>query len=111
MNFSNVLSVTAPIIISSVKYSKRRLCWQSSVTVRPLYITDFILEVLTTNNERCQEVLACLQGAFHLKHPKTLVAINFSEPAQKCLGSLGVDYVTADQQPWCYGTSLSNTVS
>jgi len=72
---------------------------------------DFILEVLMTNNARCQEVLACLQQAFYLKHPKTLVAIDFNKPAWKCLGSLGVDYVAADQQPWCYGTSLSNTVS
>jgi hypothetical protein len=41
---------------------------------------DFILEVLMTNIERCQEVLACLQEAFHWQHPKTLVAIDFSEP-------------------------------
>jgi hypothetical protein len=41
----------------------------------------FILEVLMTNNERCQEVLACLQEVFHSKHPKMLVAIDFSEPA------------------------------
>jgi hypothetical protein len=39
---------------------------------------DFILEVLVTNSERCQEMLACLQEAFYLKHPTTLVAKDVS---------------------------------
>jgi hypothetical protein len=42
---------------------------------------DFILDVLMTNSERCQEVLACLQEAFHSKHPRMLAAIDFNDPA------------------------------